>query len=32
MGEASRAKALREFHEARWREDWRRILREWCAT
>jgi hypothetical protein len=31
MGHASRDKALREFHEARWREDWQRIVRAWCS-
>lgn len=31
MGAASRDKALREFHEDRWRADWRRILSAWCS-
>lgn len=32
MGAASRAKALREFHEDRWRADWRRLIGEFLAT
>ncbi|HJK95237.1 MAG TPA: glycosyltransferase [Polyangiaceae bacterium LLY-WYZ-15_(1-7)] len=31
MGAASRAKALREFHEARWREQWRALIAEFLG-
>ncbi|MFK7984666.1 MAG: glycosyltransferase [Sandaracinaceae bacterium] len=30
MGAASRAKAEREFGEARWRQQWQDIVRAWC--
>lgn len=31
MGAASREKAMREFHEERWRRQWREILTGWSA-
>lgn len=32
MGEASRSKAIREFHEERWRRQWREVLGRWCGA
>jgi glycosyltransferase involved in cell wall biosynthesis len=32
MGAASREKALREFHEDRWRAQWRELLTKWCTS
>jgi glycosyltransferase involved in cell wall biosynthesis len=32
MGRESRAMALRDYHEERWRGDWQRILRDFAST
>ena len=32
MGAASRAMAVREFDEARWRAQWRELIGAWAAS